>query len=113
MKEQLNITANIPNDIIKLLYKPLKATYPGSWEDFNALIIYMGMIMCLGMWEEGMDILTEQGELPSDPKVRSDLRKMLLVKFLHELSEKGEVLVDSSQLKRFVDIIDENFRPNL
>ena len=111
MKEKLSITANIPSDSAQLLYRPLRETYPGSWEDFNAMILYLGMIGSLTLWDDGLDALVSQGEeIPEKGSTeRRKLMASILLTFVDEILEKSKDAKSTNAVKDMC----EDFRRNL
>lgn len=114
MREQFNSVSNIPSDIIKKLYVPLKETYPGSWEDFNAMMIYLGIIGSLQMWEEGLDLLSKKDEtIPlKGTKERREMMAEVLAMFLDEVVVKI-VGAGGEAIKKQVTDFCEDFRRTL
>jgi len=112
MKERFNVTANIPTELVKKLYLPLKETYPGTWEDFNALMLYMGILGSIGLWDTGLELLQKKGEAvpPSGTKERKDWMAEVLVEFLDEVLDKA---IGADPIKKKVEDFCEDFRRNL
>jgi hypothetical protein len=93
----------------------LRETYPGSWEDFNALIMYLGMIGSLALWDMGLDLMLEKkADIPAKESTeRREMMAKILSKFLEELVEKTEDFGDNALVQKQVTEFCENFRRNL
>jgi hypothetical protein len=114
IKEQLKVIANIPNEIIDFVYFPLNESYPGDVEDFNALLVILGMIGCLSMWDDGIDKLIERGKFPHEDEKINDIKRVVLVRLLETLLEKKNQIsgADLGEIEQFMSKIHENLREN-
>ena len=100
MNHKINFSAEMPDEVFQGIYVALRETYPGTWEDFNGLMMSLGMMMCLSKWDEGLMIIQKQKNL-TDQEI-ANLRLYALVKFMDFLKAKQENLMNVNILLKEV-----------
>ena len=99
MEHRLKFKSNITHYLFQYLYTPLKETFPGSHEDFNALMFYIASLFTLPLWSAGLTTMKIKGNLPCKTplcdsvnceKCLADKKQKILSALLKEMNKHND-----------------------